>query len=40
MNIAFAGFRHGHILGLYDKAEKCAHISGCFEEDDHERKRI
>ena len=40
MNIAFAGFRHGHIFGLYDKTEKCAHISGCFEEDDHERKSI
>ncbi len=40
MNIAFAGFRHGHIFSLYNKAEKYANITGCFEEDDNERLSI
>ena len=35
MNIAFAGFRHSHILGLYDYAVKSdkVNITGCFEEE-------
>ena len=39
MNIAFAGFRHGHIYTLYDMAEKndSTHILGCFEENDAAR---
>lgn len=34
MNIAFAGFRHSHIYGLYDKVQKSERVtlSGCFEE--------
>lgn len=40
MNIAFAGFRHGHIFSLYNKAEKYANITGCFEEDKKERELI
>ena len=35
MKIAFAGFRHGHILSLYEAAvNHCdAEIVGCFEAD-------
>lgn len=35
MNIAFAGFRHSHIFGLYNMAKKSerVNICGCFEED-------
>ncbi len=42
MNIAFAGFRHGHIYELYDKAitEESVHIVGCYEEDLLERETI
>ena len=40
MNIAFAGFRHGHIFSLYNKAEQFANIVGCFEEDDNERQFV
>lgn len=42
MNLAFAGFRHGHIFVLYDMASKSAdvNIAGCFEENDVERKNI
>lgn len=34
MNIAFAGFRHGHIYGLYDMVQKSDKVNliGCFEE--------
>ena len=39
MNIAFAGFRHGHIYTLYDMANnsKNVEICGCFEENDAAR---
>ena len=42
MNIAFAGFRHGHIFGLYNAAKdnKNVNVIGCFEEDPEERKSI
>ncbi len=35
MNIAFAGFRHSHILGLYDSVQRCEEVNlvGCFEEN-------
>ena len=35
MNIAFAGFRHGHIFGLYNlvKENKKVNLIGCFEEN-------
>ena len=35
MNIAFAGFRHNHIMVLYNMALKAegVRITGCFEED-------
>ena len=40
MNIAFAGFRHGHIYGLYDKVTSSDRVKlvGCFEEDEKARK--
>ena len=40
MNIAFAGFRHSHILGLYNTAlnEESISITGCFEENEQARK--
>ena len=40
MNIAFAGFRHGHIFVLYqDAAERLdVDISYCYEEDEKARK--
>ena len=36
MNIAFAGFRHGHIYGLYDMVTKSERVNliGCFEENE------
>ena len=39
MNIAFAGFRHSHIMVLYNMALNAedVHITGCFEEDDKAR---
>ena len=39
MRIAFAGFRHGHIVSLYQSFEKNANatIVGCWEEDDATR---
>ena len=40
MNIAFAGFRHGHIFDLYNKALQNANIIGCFEEDPEERENV
>lgn len=42
MNIAFAGFRHGHILVLYNTAleNKNTNIIGCYEEDVEERKKV
>ena len=35
MNIAFAGFRHSHILALYDSVQRCEGVDliGCFEEN-------
>lgn len=40
MNIAFAGFRHGHIMSLYQMASGCEDIciTGCFEENAEARK--
>ena len=42
MNIAFAGFRHSHIFGLYNKAvaDEEVNIVGCYEEDAVERKNV
>lgn len=42
MNIAFAGFRHGHIIGLYNTAKITEGVSvlGCFEENDVEREKM
>lgn len=42
MNLAFAGFRHGHIFGLYNKAvaDESVQIVGCFEEDVTERQKV
>ncbi|MBO5068778.1 MAG: Gfo/Idh/MocA family oxidoreductase [Roseburia sp.] len=42
MNIAFAGFRHDHIVGLYHQAlqNEMVQIIGCCEEDLSERKYI
>lgn len=37
MKIAFAGFRHSHIIGMYNAALKNNCIAGCFEEDDETR---
>lgn len=35
MNIAFAGFRHGHIFGLYNSVldSNTVKLCGCYEED-------
>lgn len=35
MRIAFAGFRHGHIVSLYETAQKRSDVTivGCWEED-------
>jgi len=40
MKLAFAGFRHGHIMGLYQMAMKSDEVcvTGCFEEDAEARK--
>lgn len=40
--IAFAGFRHGHIFGLYKQATEnpIVKIIGCFEENEEERKKV
>lgn len=40
MNIAFAGFRHSHILGLYDTALNTSSlkICGCYEKDEAAKK--
>lgn len=42
MRIAFAGFRHGHILSLYQNAQvhPDTTILGCWEEDDATRETI
>ncbi len=42
MNIAFAGFRHGHIMGLYYMAMDSneVNVKGCFEENDEEREKM
>lgn len=40
MNIAFAGFRHSHIFGLYNSVieSKDINLLGCFEENEDARK--
>ncbi len=40
MNIAFAGFRHSHIFGLYNTAVSNpeVNITGCFENDENAQK--
>ena len=40
MNIAFAGFRHGHIFGLYNSviANEKTNLIGCFEENTDAKK--
>ncbi len=42
MNIAFAGFRHGHIFVLYDevKSHPNAVLMGAFEENEAERNKV
>lgn len=42
MNIAFAGFRHSHILGLYDSClkEPEVHITGCFENENEAKNAV
>jgi len=42
MNLAFAGFRHGHIFGLYKSAVENSKvkITGCYEENEEERKKV
>lgn len=41
MKIAFAGFRHGHIIALYNQVKECDRIEifGCFEQDDEAREQ-
>ena len=41
LNIAFAGFRHSHIFGLYKTAleNKNVNITGCFEENEKEKEK-
>ncbi len=41
LNIAFAGFRHDHIYGLYLSAVQCEEVNiiGCYEEDAQARKK-
>lgn len=41
MNIAFAGFRHGHIIGLYDMAISSneVNVAGCFEENNEAKEK-
>lgn len=40
MNIAFAGFRHSHIFGLYNTAVENpdVNITGCYEKDNSSKK--
>ncbi|MBQ7821397.1 MAG: Gfo/Idh/MocA family oxidoreductase [Clostridia bacterium] len=40
MNLAFAGFRHAHIIGLYRSAAQNARVNilGCYESDRQARK--
>lgn len=40
MKIAFAGFRHSHIIGIYGTALNNGYVVGCFEEDDETRKAM
>ena len=42
MNLAFAGFRHGHILALYDTAKDSplVNLCGAFEEDSETREAM
>ncbi len=42
MNLAFAGFRHSHIFGLYNSAMKSGRVNvvGCFEEDEASRNEV
>lgn len=42
MNIAFAGFRHSHIMGLYKSAVEnpCVALLGCFEENEEAKKAM
>ncbi len=42
MKIAFAGFRHSHIFGLYSSVISSvdAELCGCFEENDEIRKSV
>jgi len=42
LNVAFAGFRHGHIFDLYNKIEKHDEVSlaGAWEEDDATRESL
>ena len=42
MNLAFAGFRHPHVVGLYNKAKvtDIVNVTGCFEENDAEREKM
>lgn len=42
MNIAFAGFRHSHILGLYNTASDAdfVNITGCYERDEETALKI
>lgn len=41
MNIAFAGFRHGHIFALYNSAinDENVNVVGCFEENEEEKQK-
>ena len=41
MKIAFAGFRHGHIIALYEQVKACDRIEifGSWEEDDEAREK-
>ena len=40
MNLAFAGFRHPHVVGLYNKAKvtDIVNVTGCFEENEDAKK--
>ncbi len=42
MNIAFAGFRHSHIIGLYNSCLKDpkVHITGCYENDNSAKNAV
>ncbi len=42
MNIAFAGFRHSHILGLYDEIQSGNDLTvvGCFEENTQAKNKM